>query len=158
MSNDLIKAADDARRLLRGFKAFAEVADALEAVGQLELRAKEAANILAGLQVQVAAAQTDVSIAKVEASEIVADAKSAAGKLVAKAEVKASEILGAAQTAAKDVEAKATDLVANRLAESVSAAAARDSALVKSDALVKECEALEARLAKAQASVAKLLG
>ena len=158
MSNDLIKAADDARRLLRGFKAFAEVADALEAVGQLELRAKEATNILAGLQVQVADAQAALVTYKDEASRLQAAGKDHAAKLVAKAEVKASEILGAAQTAAKDVEAKATDLVANRLAESVSAAALRDSALVKRDALLKEGEALEARLAKAQASVAKLLG
>lgn len=158
MSNDLIKAADDARRLLRGFKAFAEVADALESVGQLELRAKEATNILVGLQAQVAAAQTNLEVTRLETLEIMADAKSAAGKLTAKAEVKASEILGAAQTAGKAFETTANEFVTARQAEAVSAAALRDSALVKRDTLVKECEALEARLAKAQASVAKLLG
>ena len=158
MSTDLIKAADDARRLLRGFGALSQVAEALEAVGQLELRAKEATNILAGLQVQVADAQAALAEHKAAAKHHIESTRDQAGKLTAKAEVKASEILGAAQTEAKAFETTANELVTARQAEAVSAAAARDSALVKRDALLKECEALEARLAKAQASVAKLLG
>ena len=156
MSN-LLKAADDARRLLRGFSALADVAAALEQVGQLEQRSTEATAILAGLQVQVADAQAALVTAKADASQHWAKAKQQAADTIAKAEVKVSDILGSAERAAKAVETTANELVSARQAEAVSAMAARDSALVKRDTLAKECEALEARLAKAQTAINKLL-
>ena len=158
MATDLMKAADDARRILKGFKAFAEVADALEAAGQVEQRTVEAQRVLAEIQPQVAAARAEIDKAQAEAKQVLADAKAQADKLVAKAEDRASEILAAAQAEASQALTDADQLVAERKGAAVSAAAARDTALVKRDALLKECNELEARLAKAQASIAKLLG
>jgi hypothetical protein len=158
MSTNLIKAADDARRILKGFKAFAEVADALEAAGQAELRAAEAGKLLADLQPKIDAAKVEVVEAKVQAAGHVEAAKQHAADCVFVAKSEADGILRKAQAAAEALEITASDLLTKRKAEAVSAMAERDAALVKRDALAKECEALEARLAKAQASVAKLLG
>lgn len=155
---DLIKAADDARRILKGFKAFAEVADALEAAGQIEQRTIEAQRVLADLQPKIEAAKVAIADAEEQASNTLALASQQASGLVAKAEVKASEILGAAQTKADSLTAAADRLVAQRQAEATSAAAARDSALVQRNAQAKECDELEARLAKAKAGIAKMLG
>lgn len=155
---NLIKAAHDARLLLKGFKAFADVADALEAAGQLEQRTAEAESQLAALLPKIADARAEVAAAEEQAANTVALASQQAAGLVAKAEVKASEMLAAAQAQAAEKVAAADKLVAERQAAAVSAAAERDSALVKRNALDKECSELETRLAKAQASIAKLLG
>ena len=158
MASDLIKAADDARRLLRGFKAFAEVAEALEVAGQAEQRKLEAETQLAAIQPQIEVAKTDVLIAKGKAKQITADAEEKATKLVAAAEVSATQIVVRAEAEAAGA-VKATDNAVLQAKESARAAReAYSQALHDRDALLKECEAHEVRLAKAQASIAKLLG
>lgn len=155
---NLIKAADDARRILKGFKAFAEVADALEAAGQVEQRAAEAQETLAALLPKIADARAEVAAAEAQAANTVALASQQAAGLVAKAEVKVSEMLATAQAQAAEKVAAADKLVAERQAAAVSAAAERDTALVKRNALDKEIAELEAKLAKTKGQIAKLLG
>jgi hypothetical protein len=158
MATDMIKAADDARRILKGFKAFAEVADALEAAGQIELRAAEAQRVLADLQPRIEAGQAAVLEAQARAAQMAAAAHADANRIVSAAELQASETVAAARQAAAKLTEDADAVVVKRKAEGVRAMGERDSAMVKRDALVKECTALEQRLADAKAQVAKLLG
>lgn len=158
MAIDMTKAADDARRLLRGFKAFAEVAEALEAAGQAEQRKLEAEVQLGALRPQIEAAKTDVLVAKAKAKEIVSLAEEQAAKRITAAEINAAQIVAEAKRKAVDIVA-AADVVANNAAlASRKAVEATEKAATERDALLKECQTLEARLAKAQASIAKLLG
>jgi DNA polymerase I-like protein with 3'-5' exonuclease and polymerase domains len=156
--SDLFKAAADARLLLKGFKAFAEVAEALEAAGQIEQRTVEATKLLAELQPAVEAAKAEVARAKGAAAQHVDRAKEQASKVIADAEAKAADVVTRLAEQVKLAEAAANDTLAERKSAAVVAMAERDGALVNRNALLKECEALEARLAKAQASIAKLLG
>ena len=158
MASDLIKAADDARRLLRGFTALAQVAEALEQVGQLEQRGVEAQARLDALLPQIEVAKTDVLVAKGKAKQITADAEEKATKLVAAAEVSATKTVVKAEDEAQAKQMLAERSLAQAADREAAALASAARALETRDALLKECEALEVRLAKAQASVAKLLG
>lgn len=158
MATDLIKAADDARRILKGFKAFAEVADALEAAGQIEQRTVEAQRVLAEIQPKVAAARAEIDAAQAEAKAIVAKAKEQAAGHVEAAKQHAADIVFIAKNETGVLTAAADEHVKKRQAEAVSAAAARDTALVQRNALAKEVDELEAKLAKTKGQIAKLLG
>lgn len=158
MATDLIKAADDARRLLRGFKAFAEVAEALEAAGQAEQRKLEAETQLGAIKPQIEAAKTDVLVAKNKAKEIVSLAEEQAAKRITAAEIKAQQIVTEAHSKAIDIVVAAEVTANNAMVASKKAVEATEKAAAERDALLKECQTLEARLAKAQASIAKLLG
>jgi hypothetical protein len=157
-STDLMKSADDARRLLRGFKAFEEVAASLDAAGQAVQAKEEAERLLASLAPQIAAAESALSQAqdaaktvREAAAEVADAARGVAVETTAAAKAEAVKIVADARAAADAV-------VEERKAAGLQAMSERDGALVKRDALLKECVELEARLAKAQASVAKLLG
>ena len=158
MATDLIKAADDARRLLRGFKAFAEVAEALDATGQLELRAAEATRTLAALSGQLVTAQADIAAAKAEASAARAAVKVDTAKVLARANAEAGEIQDAARAAVRALEVAAQAEVVKAKDAARLAKVAEIDAVGKRNALLAECEALEARLAETKAAVAKLLG
>lgn len=116
--NELLKAADDAKRLLSGFKAIATVADAFEKVGQLQQAKTEAESSLATLQAAITQAKTEVAHAKTKASD-----------LVAKGEAKADELLRAAEDAAKQMldDAEAKRLVVTEKAEAEQSEADRKS-------------------------------
>lgn len=158
MSNDLIKTADDARRLLRGFKAIDELVDAFEDVGKLEQRKDEAEKALASLQPELVAARQSLSTAQAE----VKSEQSKAKAVIADAKEQADEIVKAAGVKALEIEAKAQGVLADakNQAAAVALAAQGEAAQAQTlrDELLAECTALEARIGKAQAQIAKLLG
>lgn len=158
MSNEFIQAADDARRLLRGFAAIETVAAAFENVGQLEQRKGEVEALLKELAKEVQGA-TDtlrdtiekVEIANAEAKRMTADAKVVADGIKSSAEARlraaeehAASIVREAQIAKDNV----TTLAEIHLGEIE----------VQRNVLLAEVEALEARAAEAKAYLAKLSG
>lgn len=157
MSN-LKQSADDARRLLRGFKAFEEVATALDNAATLEQRESElktSIEVLSkerdGLAGEVReakervakardAANTTLDKANAAAEAARNDAATAAFELITKAREEASTIVSAAQAAADTLSRQATEVAAVR------------------DKLAAEVKDLEARAEKAQAYLKKLAG
>ena len=154
----LIKAADDARRLLRGFKAFEEVAAALEQVGTLEQRAAEAKQVLADLGPKIDAAKAEVIDSQAKAAQILAAAKTQAEAIAGAAGAKAQAIVADAETRAQNIvfDAEGVKVRAEELRAVAHAEAAKG--LEMRDRLAAEVKDLEARAEKARAYLAKLAG
>lgn len=154
--SELLKAADDARRLLRGFKAFEEVAAALDAAGSLEQRTTELTTAVATLTAEHAAllerahaAREVLATTQRENQALAASAQDAAALVVAHAQEQAANIVAEANAAAeavKDTAAQAAAAVAAEI-ETSNETLARVTA---------EVEALEARAASAREYLAKL--
>lgn len=148
------QAAEEVRKILRGFKAVEQVSEALSRVGSLENAGKEAEARLEDLRAQTVEAVTqlnaaldDVRHAKDEAKGIKADAKAKGDVLIQKAQDKADEILAAAELLRSDAEAKAAE------AEAKAQSVALDVEFKR-----KEIAALDAKLAELKAQAARLLG
>lgn len=154
--SDYLKAADEARKILRGFKAFEEVATALELAGTSVQAKAEAEAALVVLRSDIATAVRDVADAKAEAerarvaaNKATADAKTAADGIVAGARSKADAIVSAAEALA---ESKAeTGQLAQADADTLLALTG-----AKADALLAEVKDLEARAENARAYLTKL--
>lgn len=158
MSNELIQAADDARRLLRGFAAIETVAAAFENVGQLEQRKEEVETLLKKLGDEVKDA-TDTfratiekaEIANAEAKRMTADAKTVADGIKSSAEAQAKAMVEDAMASVREAQIakdNVTTLAEIHLGEIE----------VQRNVLLAEVEALEARAAEAKAYLAKLSG
>lgn len=158
MSNDFLKAADDARRLLRGFKAFEEVAAALEAAGIAEQSKTEALKDVESLRVQIASEKAELAAAKKDAAEARAKAK----ELIEQAELKAAALLEHTQqkaiAAAEKVRGEADAYLAAKTAEVDSVVNQQRKAEARVGSLSVEVKELEARVEKARAYLAKLAG
>lgn len=158
MSNDFLKAADDARRLLRGFKAFEEVAAALEAAGIAEQSKTEALKDVESLRVQIASEKAELAAAKKDAAEARAKAK----ELIEQAELKAAALLEHTQqkaiAAAEKVRCEADAYLAAKTAEVDAVVNQQRKAEACVDRLSVEVKELEARVEKARAYLAKLAG
>lgn len=158
MSNDFLKAADDARRLLRGFKAFEEVAAALEAAGIAEQSKTEALKDVESLRVQIASEKAELAAAKKDAAEARAKAK----ELIEQAELKAAALLEHTQqkaiAAAEKVRGEADAYLAAKTAEVDAVVNQQRKAEARVDSLSVEVKDLEARVEKARAYLAKLAG
>lgn len=154
----LIKAADDARRLLRGFKAFEEVAAALEQVGTLEQRRAETLKVLNDLAPLIEAGKAEVAAAYAKADAIVLDAKADAEKVTGAAGAKALTLVADAETKAQNILLEAEGIKVR--AEEVRAVAHAEAAkaLEMRDKLAAEVKDLEARAEKARNYIAKLAG
>ena len=153
---EMTQAADDARRLLRGFRAFEEVAKALDAAGSALQAKEEAEKALAAIAPQLMDAQAElivfkaqVKMAKQDAKDIVAKANEAADGIRLDATIKAEQIAGAVEVAKADAFAQITDAADRADAELQSKQAQRD-------ALGVEVLDLEARADKARKYLAKL--
>lgn len=157
MSN-LKQSADDARRLLRGFKAFEEVATALDNAATLEQRESELKT-----SIEVLSKERDGLAGKVrEAKERVAKARDAANTTLDKAKADADAIVSAAQVAADTLSLRARE-EASTIVSAAQAAAdtlSRQAAEVAAvrDKLAAEVKDLEARAEEAQAYLKKLAG
>lgn len=156
MSNELIQAADDARRLLRGFAAIETVAKAFEEVGQLEQRKTEGEAILSDLAAELVAARAELSThieqieqIRTEAEGTTADAKTVADGIVKSANLRAEDIISDANAAAAETREAAENVRAQADAHIVNLAAERD-------AILAETTALEERAAAAREYLAKL--
>lgn len=154
MSNELIQAADDARRLLRGFQAFSEVAAALDMVGALEQRKTEGESILASLTAEIVAARTELNThieqieqVRAEAKSTTADAKTAADGIVKSANLKAEDIISDANAAAAETRVAAENVRAQADAHITSLTTTRDSILAETTALEERATAAREYLA-----------
>jgi chromosome segregation ATPase len=96
----LTQAADEVRKILRGFRAVEQVSEALEQVGSIENAAKEAQATLAALNVKIEEATAALKLAEEMLSKVKDDqkvakdaAKKSADAIIAKAEEKAAQIV-----------------------------------------------------------------
>lgn len=156
--SDLIKSAEAARKFLKGFKAFEEVAHALDAAGVAEQRRVEAEAALPRLQAEREQLIEDIRCARarfdtetVAANNVKAEAVAAAAAIKKEAEDAAAKLR---EDAGENARA-----IAKQCEEHVTAADKKVAeAAQKAKALDAECDALEAKLAKLRAQAAKLLG
>jgi hypothetical protein len=153
--NEFLKAADDAKRLLRGFAAIGEVATAFEDAGRAVQAKDEAAAALADLSVAIekerfvlAEVKADVEMArrklKSDAESIVSKAEEKAARIVADAEGRASDVMAAAQVALDSANARA-EVAKN---EAASAMLALDDATANLAEIEKKADKARAYLAK----------
>lgn len=139
-ATEMIKGADDARRLLRGFKALDELAVLLDSAGAA-VQAKEEADIaLAGLREQIAARHVELE----QAGVAVLTAKEDAKGIVANAKAAASDILTNAERAAL---AKMDDAAAGAIARLAGYNAEIAKALATLDGLKDDDARLRAQIA-----------
>lgn len=157
MSNSNLKAADDARRLLRGFAGIAEVADAFERVGSLQQAESECTASLAKLRDELTATHNAIEAAELEALRVRAEAEREAEQAAAAASAKAMALVADAQTQAVNIELAAEGIKAQAQALLAAAQAETQQATAKRDALEAECAELDKRAAKARAYLAKLV-
>lgn len=154
MSMSYNQAADEVRKILKGFRAVEQVSEALEKVGSLENATKEAEKRLDSLNAQGTAATCALKATEEE----VQAAKDEAKKIKAKAKEQADAILGKAQD-------QATTLVADAIlavdAKTKSVASAQAELTVITAAIAgasAELEAIEKKIAAAKKQVATILG
>ena len=109
----LTQAADEVKKMLRGFRAVEQVSAALEQVGSLQNAGKEAEKHLESLKADIATTQdnlvsagAEVTKAKEEAKKIAADAKEKAANKLEKANADAACIVADAQAIQVEAEAK----------------------------------------------------
>lgn len=146
MTTNFIQAAEDARRLLRGFQAFAEVAAALDAANTAVQAKSEAEAALASLQEPLATARAELAAANDATSE----AKFIVQRMLDAATERANEIKQAALAEANEMNAKMKE----RETESAAALASTAEAATKmvADAEAERDQVL-ADLAKAQSDL-----
>lgn len=158
MSNEYLKAADDAKRLLAGFKAVADVAEAFEKVGSLVQAEKEAQKSLAELRPELDKVKQQIADGKAKAAELVAAAEKRAEQVVADGQAQADALIASAKASAEKTQAEAGEYLA-RAKETVEVTNAEVAeAQAKRDGLATECQLLEGKLEKLKAQAAKLLG
>lgn len=158
MSNEFLQAADDAKRLLRGFSAIQTLADAFERAGSLEQAAAEADVKLAKTvplveeaTQKIALAEKTMRDAELAARLVAADAKIAADVVVGEAHEDAAEVRAVAAATLDAAKAQAVGIVSNAEALALAMSDRRDS-------LAQEVTELEFRAESARAYLAKLQG
>lgn len=158
MSNEFLKAADDAKRLLKGFAGIQQVADAFEKAGSAIQAQEEAEKAIPKLQAEAAELITAVGQAKLDVKSAKQDAKD----IVAKAQEAAEGILLDANNKAQLVKSEADNFYSTTKTgceAMVNQAMAKvDEAVAQRDAMAAEVKDLEARADKARAYLAKLQG
>lgn len=156
--SDLIKSAEAARKFLKGFKAFEEVAQALDAAGVAEQRRVEAEAALPKLHAERDELVAAISLGKAELEATSQQANNAKAEAVAAAAAIKKEAEDAAAKLRKDAEENAR-AIAKQCEENVDAADQKVvAAAQRAKELDAECDALEAKLAKLRAQANKLLG
>lgn len=171
-----INAAEHIERLAVQYQAMVEAAAALKEIGSLENATQEAQKAAEAAKKEAVAAKAEalkakdkIAAAELSAAEIIAGAQSEASEIASVAKAQGAIIIEDARKmadammvkAAKDV-ADASAGIAGKVAELTTAKLRleQDLAALQNAITVKTAEAdgIEARLAKAQAQVAKLLG
>lgn len=156
--NEYQKAADDAKRLLSGFKGVAILADAFDKVGSLVQAEKDAKASLEALGLKIAEAQQALADVKSEAANVIATAMSEAEVLRTKAKTDADKFLSDAKKAATKAQTKAEEKVTWALEREKTVDEAAAEKWAKQEALTKELADLEDKIARAKAKVQELLG
>jgi len=147
------QAADEVRKILRGFKAVEQVSAVLENLGSVENAAKEAYAQLEKTRAEVAAANEALNATKQAAALVTAEAQATLTK--AKEEAK-TVVKTAHDRATKAMAVSRTDL--DKVAELVEERKGQLAALDESiKARTQEAVAAEAKLAKIREQIAKLV-
>jgi DNA-binding helix-hairpin-helix protein with protein kinase domain len=155
---DYVKAAADARQLLRGFRAFEDLAQAFESVGQMLAHKAEAEAALGRLQGEVTKAQLELAAAQDQAKAELVSARIKAEDIVAKAEKRAADLIAAEEARAVEIAAAAAEK-AHAIHEAAKQAKAEQlQAEVARDAAQRELTELESGIKKSRNQLAKLLG
>lgn len=158
MSNEFIQAAEDANRLLAGFSAVATLSAAFAQAGKVQQAQAEAEARLAELQPMLGKAKDDIAhaeqtlrAAELEAKQVIADAETQAITIKSMAQKEATEIVSDAFNKADEIrgQCEANTNAANEHVASITA---------QHTAISLEVEALESRVEKARAYLAKLQG
>jgi chromosome segregation ATPase len=156
--SDLIKSAEAARKFLKGFQAFEDVAKALDAAGVAEQRRIEAEAALPALHAERDKLAAAVAAAKQELSDTQTAINNAQAQAVAASAAIKKEAEDAADKLRSDAEEGAR-AIAKQCEEHVNAADQKViAATQRAKELDAECDALEAKLAKLRATASKLLG
>jgi chromosome segregation ATPase len=151
---NLTQAADEVRKILRGFKAVEQVSAALESVGSIQNAGKEAETQLGCIKAEIQKAQEELTAAKVE----IQNAKDEAKKVSADAKAKAENKMDKLAKEAAEFAAKANEDACAMTAKVEAAKLDLDKVLTDRDAAQRELDDLEAKIAKVKAQAAKLLG
>ena len=154
MSN-VLKSADEVRKLAKMFKSLGDVVEVLDRVGSVEQAEQEALARIEKLKAESANVNASISAAHVEADRILAEAKAERDRLVDEAieaahklQAQAGDELAEAKAKAKQI-TDAADEKANKAEDSAAQAEARQKAAVVALAEVeKEAEKVRAYLAK----------
>lgn len=156
--NEFLQAADDARRLLAGFKAVAVVADAFEHAGRVIQARDEAVTTLAETAKQVGQAKDELESLRTQGLAAIDAANAEATRITEQsaamlrdAEAKAESIVREAREAGEVALAVAAEGVHQLQADAEAACKQRDAALT---ALAEA----EGKLAAAREQIVKLLG
>jgi chromosome segregation ATPase len=171
-----IAIAENLERLAVQYQAVIDAAAVLKEIGKLDQVKAEAEKAAAAARAEAEDAKADakkakdaVAKSKEQAAEMVAKANDQALATLQEAEQKAAAMLASAETQVKaqvesmadKVEAKKA-AIAGQVAQLTTVKVELESSLaglsVAYDQKLAEVEAVEARLAKAQAQIAKLLG
>lgn len=153
-----LKAADDAKKLVKMFEALGEVAEGLEVLGKLEQTESESNARIAKARKDAEALEAKNADAAAVAEKVMADAKQAAQNLndeanatIESANEKAIRIVEDARSEASKIKRDSDELVKKANAK---VSDANDAFVAKQTELM----AAESKLAKAQEQINKLLG
>ena len=171
--SDKIKVAEAIERQAKTYQAIIDAAAILKEIGSLEQASAETKAAAESARKEAEAAHTEAKQAKADAKaakdkvaemlakaadqvlDVVADGEIKAKGIINGAELRASEIVAAAERSAADRTSGITTQIAQLTA--IKGGIEQDIATLGAvaDGKLKEVEALESRLAKAQAQIAK---
>ena len=155
---DYIKAAADARQLLRGFRAFDEMAEAFESVGQMIADKQEAEKTLADVNQRIADAKAELEEISGTVAKVAADAKAQAASVLKTAEKRAADLIAGAEKTASDAKEAAEAMMADAKAAATAARMDATASIQAKDQAQSELAVIEDKLEKARKQIAKLLG
>lgn len=156
--NNLIQAAADARRLLKGFAGIAAVADAFEDVGKLQQAKGEAEAALDVLRNQFAEVQAEILLAKDSANSYVMRTEAYVNELTVAAEFEAKKLVDEARAEAEKLCSAALEQI--RVSDASVAAAMDRVQALEIDLVAKrrEFDELDGKIAALREQAARVLG
>lgn len=156
--NELLQAAEDAQRLLRGFTGVQVVADALARAGTVEQQRVEAQTALDALQPQIVAARADLAQLQADAELVTSKAQEIATRITADAYALVAEASAKAQALVLDAQVEALHAKAQAESFVASCAAEVDKRMAMVQAASDELTALNDKIAAAKAAAVAILG
>lgn len=174
--SDKIKVAEQVLRAAQQYQAIIAAAEMLKQVGQVEQAVEEinkartkAMAALELVNLDLVNAQNEIAAAKINAEEIVSEAKDKAAQIVSDAEIVARSLINESKAKAEahysdrmSSVTKDRDSVIDKMMAMKQDVEALDQSIDEKrrviEAKTAEAEALESRIAAAQAQIAKLLG
>jgi hypothetical protein len=155
---DYTKAAVDARQLLRGFRAFDELARAFESVSAALASQAEAELVLSRLLVEIGEARDTLAKTKADAEAMLVAARAEASVLVANGNEIKTRVIAEADEHAAAVKANADAAVADARRRVEAANKLQEQAEAATTKARSELAVLEGKIADTKAQIQKLLG